>query len=65
MSPQCGAATVREPMELAWLRALHWGASAFGATLSESWERMPGAAGVKAQLQEWGIWDEGLTEEQA
>ena len=41
------------------------GGGAFGATLEEIWEGMPGAAEVRAQLADWGIWDDKLTDEEA
>jgi hypothetical protein len=37
----------------------------FGVALAESWENMPPHADVATRLQEWGIWDPGLTKEQA
>ena len=37
----------------------------FGATLNETWAQMPGDADVEQQLRAWGIWDVGLTKEEA
>ena len=45
--------------------ALHWGASAFGATLNEVWSNMPPLSAVREKLQEWGIGGDELSDAEA
>jgi hypothetical protein len=53
----------RKPLGL--LLGLRLEANAFGVSLDETWGSIPERFEIKAQLQEWEIWDDNLTEQQA
>ena len=40
--------------------ALHWGASAFNASLDEAWGALPPLDVAVNKLRDWGIWDDSL-----
>ena len=56
---------LREQPQSTWSRALQWGASAFGATLTEIWDSMPPPVQVEQALREWGVWEDSLTKKSA
>lgn len=37
----------------------------FGASLDDTWDALPSLGEVKKRLQDWGIWEEGLTDTEA